>query len=238
MMPRSLPRDLACIGLALALGTAAACTESPTTGPETPAVSAAKGSNGGGNGGGKGGSDPTVDDTDPGSASQNTTLDIRVFGSNYDAGSSVDLLLDGAATGKVNTNSTTFVSDRELIANVTIAADAEPELYDVQVTTSRGKKGVGIELFEVVTTAELLTVGSGVIGDGGLYFDTGLFQHVTNRFRLQPQCDGGRGISLVNVIPAGYPSDQSTCDGGAQNGWVFLHLPDLLVIDANCGGVG
>jgi probable HAF family extracellular repeat protein len=35
------------------------------------------------------------------------------------------------------------------MANITIAADASVEVYDVLVTTSKGKRGIGIELFAV-----------------------------------------------------------------------------------------
>ncbi|HSM62193.1 MAG TPA: hypothetical protein VK849_15400, partial [Longimicrobiales bacterium] len=61
----------------------------------------------------------------------------------------MQLTLGGAPTEKVRTNSTRYRNSRTLIANVTIAADAEVDFYDVEVTTLRGKKGVGTEMFEV-----------------------------------------------------------------------------------------
>lgn len=151
---------------------AAACSEAPTAVPEAPDALAAKG---GTPGPPSGGDEPTVEDTDPESAPQDTTLDVRVFGTKYDAGSTVELLLDGNSTNKVKTNSTTFVSDTELVANITIAADAEPDLYDVQVTTSKGKKGVGIEMFEITGQSWLLPASSGSDGPDGLYSDGGMF---------------------------------------------------------------
>lgn len=93
--------------------------------------------------------DPVVSEVQPPAAPQDTTLDIRVLGANYDRGSRVDLLIDGLPTDKVVTNSTRFRNQGELIANVTIAADATVTRYDVLVTTGRGKKGIGIEKFEV-----------------------------------------------------------------------------------------
>jgi hypothetical protein len=50
---------------------------------------------------------------------------------------------------KIQTNSTRFVNSSELVASITIAADATIELYDVLVTTSKGKRGIGIELFSI-----------------------------------------------------------------------------------------
>lgn len=93
--------------------------------------------------------DPTVDAVDPAVAPQDTTLDVRVLGSNYDRGSTAQLLLDGIPTPQVVTNSTRYRNPGELIANVTIAPDAVLAAYDVLVTTSRGKKGIGIEKFTV-----------------------------------------------------------------------------------------
>jgi hypothetical protein len=116
-----------------------ACTDGqPTaTGVEPPLL--------GRGGGGK----PQVDATDPSEAPQDTTLEVRVLGSGFDDGSEARMLLAGQATEKVRTNSTRFESETELVANITIAIDAEVALYDVEVTTSRRRKGIGTELFAV-----------------------------------------------------------------------------------------
>src|SRR3712207_4311295 len=66
-------------------------------------------------------SGPVVTSTVPTSTEQGTTLDVRVLGSGFDNGSKVTLLLNGAATGKVVTNSTRYVSGKELVANITVA---------------------------------------------------------------------------------------------------------------------
>lgn len=135
----------------LAAGLAWACAEEPPSGPgESLGVLAAKG---GKHGGGKEG--PTVDGAEPNSAPQDTTLDVHVYGSGYDETSEVTFLLNGAPTPAVTTNVTRFVSDAELVANITISADALPGDYDIQATSRRGK-GVGIELFEV--TGEVLEI--------------------------------------------------------------------------------
>jgi TolB protein len=98
-------------------------------------------------GGGSG--DVAVNATDPNEAPQDTTLDVRVLGSGFDRGSVAEWAIDGAPSGKVVVNATRYVSSKELVANVTIALDADTVLYDVMVTTSRGKKGIGTELFRV-----------------------------------------------------------------------------------------
>ncbi len=99
--------------------------------------------------------------TDPTKAPRNTTLDVRVLGSGFEPGSRAVWALHRDTTlavTKVRTNSTTFVSSTELIANVSIAADASLELYDVVVLAAAGgKKGIGIELFEV--TVEVVDLG-------------------------------------------------------------------------------
>jgi probable HAF family extracellular repeat protein len=92
---------------------------------------------------------PTVTAIMPNTAPQDTTLDVQVSGTGFDRGSRVDLALDGIVSGKVQTNSTRFVNKSTLVASITIAADADPDLYDVIVTTTKGKRGIGIELFEI-----------------------------------------------------------------------------------------
>ena len=100
-------------------------------------------------GGGRG-TPVKVEETDPPGAEQETTLDVRVLGSGFDDGAEVTLLLGGqAAPEEVRTNHTTFVGDGELVANVTIDLEATVGLWDVEVMTLRGKKGIGIEMFEV-----------------------------------------------------------------------------------------
>jgi probable HAF family extracellular repeat protein len=111
---------------------------------------------------GSGGKGPTVKSTNPEFAARGITLDVRVVGSGFDQGSRAIWALDrdtAFATTKVRTNSTSFVSSNELVANVTIEADASPDLYDVVVVTAGGKKGIGIELFEVTT--EIIDLGAG-----------------------------------------------------------------------------
>ncbi len=122
------------------------CANEQPTSSDVPDIFAAKAGEKGKPGSGE---DPTVDGVDPNAAPQDTTLDVHVFGSGYDRGSMAELALDGVVTEKVKTNRTKFVSSAELIANITIALDAETALYDVLVTTSRGRKGIGTEMFEV-----------------------------------------------------------------------------------------
>ena len=102
--------------------------------------------------------------TVPNTAPQDTTLDVQVSGSGFDRGSRVDMALDGVVTPRVKTNSTRFVNKSTLVANITIAVDAEPDLYDVQVTTTKGKRGIGIELFEISYAMTLLGTLPGLDG--------------------------------------------------------------------------
>lgn len=116
------------------------CHDDVTTGPEVTSVQLAK----------PGSQDPEVTGTDPTGAPQDITLDVEVSGSGFDDGSTVELTLSGVPTEKVLTNSTRYRNSRTLIANITIAADAQVDFYDVEVTTSSRKKGIGTEMFEVL----------------------------------------------------------------------------------------
>ncbi|HEX6252095.1 MAG TPA: hypothetical protein VFZ56_11730 [Gemmatimonadaceae bacterium] len=132
--------------LAATFGLAAlvSCTDVPS--PVDPA--AAHSARGGTSG-------PTVARTDPTGSPRGLTLDVRVFGSGFDAGTTVRLGLDGSPSPNVTTNSTRFVSSKELVANVTISSGAEPSLYDVIVTTGGGKGGIGTEIFEIIGLEDL-----------------------------------------------------------------------------------
>jgi hypothetical protein len=119
------------------------CTNDPASSPKIGNSLAAKVTSG----------NPTVTSTDPDSASPSVTLDVRVLGSGYDRGSRATWALNGDttfATTKIKTNSMRYVSATEIVANITISADAALASYDIEVTTSSGKHGVGIELFTIV----------------------------------------------------------------------------------------
>lgn len=115
-----------------------------------------------GKGGGGGTTAVSVTATNPSEATQDTTLDVSVVGSGFDAQSSAQLLLAGVPDARVRTNSTHYLSSTSLVANVTIAVDAPRALYDVAVTTGSGKKGVGTELFVVTIPAVPLSGPTGV----------------------------------------------------------------------------
>jgi hypothetical protein len=118
---------------------------------------------------GKSGTGPTVTATSPDTAVQDTTLDVQVSGSGFDAGSQAQWLLNGVADPRVRTNSTRYVSRSSLIANITIAIDAVPASYDVAVTTSTGKKGIGTELF-VIEPRDPTATWKIPLADAGLGF--------------------------------------------------------------------
>ena len=124
-----------CVGLLALASWIGACGDG---GPTPPAMNSRASSG-----------DVVVASTDPDSATQDTTLDVIINGSNFEAGSGARWAIGGVPSDKVRTNATRFVNSRRLIASITIAADADPVLYDVIVTTLGGKKGIGTELFAV-----------------------------------------------------------------------------------------
>jgi hypothetical protein len=203
-----------------------------------PGLAAAKGGTTGGPG------TPTVDAVDPTEAEQGTTLDVRVFGSGYDQGSTADLLLDGQATSEVVTNHTTFVNQGEVIANITIAEAAVVDRYDVRVTTSRGKKGIGIEKFQVQpklkgTTPVTVTFadrpGDAVRSDGaGSYSETGSTGiHISGNGNLMfwPRQFGTptRSVRVTTTVFDGSTTDRfftnNHTNPGGDNGLGLLGLP-------------
>lgn len=104
-------------------------------------------------------SGPTVSSLTPAEAPRDTTLDVQIAGSGFDNGSIAQFMLHGTPDARVKVNSTKYVKSTQLTANVTIAADAVASLYDVAITTTSGKKGIGTELFAVLLRGELLPGG-------------------------------------------------------------------------------
>jgi uncharacterized membrane protein len=104
---------------------------------------------------------PVVSSTNPSATVRDTTINVHVLGSGFDRGSKVDFALNGVVAPKLKVNSTQFVKSTDLLVNVTVAADASAALYDVMVTASTGKKGIGTELMAVVTMIDLGTPTGG-----------------------------------------------------------------------------
>jgi probable HAF family extracellular repeat protein len=155
-MTTSVPRRFIVLQVALAVVLAAelACRADRPVAPSVGDPSFAKGGPT---------ANPTVTSTTPSSAKRDTTLNVTVTGSGFDQGSRAVWALSGDTTfakTKVKTNSTSYVSARQLVASITIAADAPVDLYDVVVVTQSGRKGIGIELFAISVVADL-----GVLND-------------------------------------------------------------------------
>ena len=110
----------------------------------------------------------SVSSATPPFGDQGATVDVHIFGTGFTPGAKATWLLHGVADAHVHTNSTTFVSSSELVANITIARDATLACWDVQVALSSGKNGVGSECFEV-TSAQIL--GPGTTGGDAYVFD-------------------------------------------------------------------
>jgi hypothetical protein len=102
----------------------------------------------------KSSSGPTVTATDPPFGRRGDQgAQITITGTGFDNGSRASWERNGSTDPKVNVRSTTFVSSTQLVATVDIATDASLSLYDVAVTTTTGRKGIGTAKFEV-TQAE------------------------------------------------------------------------------------
>ena len=137
----------------------ASCGDGPAPLLAPDGGSAARGgTKGGGTGGG--GKEPSVSAAEPSYGKQGQTLDVVVYGSGFDETSEAAWEIDGAPAIRVHTNTTTFVSSSEVVANISIDADADLALYNVAVTSLGGrKKGVGIEQFEVTAAVGFATLG-------------------------------------------------------------------------------
>jgi hypothetical protein len=136
----------------LAAAVLSCSTESIDT-PRVISVGRANAAKGGGTTG------PSVSSANPAYGDEGTTVDVHVLGSGFATGAQATWLLNGIADpAHVRTNKTTFVSSTELVANITIAPDAQLAFWDVQVALG-GKNGVGSECFEV-TSAQILGPGT------------------------------------------------------------------------------
>jgi hypothetical protein len=88
----------------------------------------------------------SVSSVSPDTASLSTTLDVKISGNGFANGMVARWELSGAADPtQIITNSTTFVSSKQLVANVTISGNATAAKWDVAIYAG-GKTGIGSEL--------------------------------------------------------------------------------------------
>jgi probable HAF family extracellular repeat protein len=107
---------------------------------------------------------PTVSSALPSYAHQgDADVAVRILGSGFDQGSSAAWERDGAADPKVTVHGTRFVSSAELVATISVAPDASIDFYDVAVTTSTRKKGIGMERFTVTAAQSIGTLGGNTL---------------------------------------------------------------------------
>lgn len=226
------------IGTALVLS----CGEdAPLAGPEIVSVEFAKGGvkGGGGNGGGDS-TDPVVSDTDPPATEQGTVdLRVRILGSGFEHPAHVRFLMDGDTTGIATSDTAEFVSDGELITTITVAEDAELGLWDVEVELlAKRRKGIGIELFEVV--ADFFTTWTGTVES---FHEEAVTKNLDNRTTLDVRASSFTVASIfantiaqygtnVNFIGSGVPDGQPN-----GNCWVVVD-GDLSNFDSSVTPAG
>lgn len=106
---------------------------------------------------------PTVTSATPSYAYQGTVnLDVTINGSGFDSGTKASWYLDGVPYAKITVNSTSYVSASQLVANISVASDAAIGGYDIVVTTSTTKQGIGSDCFVVTLAVPIPVVGNGI----------------------------------------------------------------------------
>lgn len=148
----------------------------------------------------------TVTSINPTSAFRDVTLDVHVLGSGFEQGSRAVWALgtDTAfATTKVRTNSTSFVSAGELVANITIQPNAPAGSFGVQVVTTGGKKSTGNVQFGVTLQVELVDLGAGdnSVGRGANNLGQIVGDRGANLATVQAFLWDGGTITNLGVLP-------------------------------------
>jgi hypothetical protein len=171
-----------------------------------------------------------VDSTSPSAAPQGTTnLDVTINGSGFKKGATANWFVTGTTNpGGVTVNSTSVRSSSQLIANITVAADATISGFDVQVA-SAGRTGKGTDLFAV--TAKGTPLGCATSGTpGGFTLVTTLNPVQSNGAAL---ISSGRLGNAIRVRPVDLDHDgvvdtlvTFVTSGGYQTGVTYLFLLD------------
>src|SRR5215470_5580873 len=158
-----------------------------------------------------------VTSTSPSAAPQGTVnLDVTINGNGFKKGATAKWFVTGTTNpGGVVVNSTTFQTSSQLVANISVAADAQIAGFDVQVL-SAGRTGKGTDLFAV--TAKGSPAGCNSLGTPSGYTlvtqlnavaPTGTAQLTTlaigNAIRVRPLDLNGDAVvdTLVTFVASG-----------------------------------
>jgi alpha-tubulin suppressor-like RCC1 family protein len=169
----------------------------------------------------------SVTSTTPSAGPTDTTLDVAVNGSGFDNGSIASFQMSGVVDPRVRVNSTRYVKSTQVIANLTIAADAVTGLYDVVVATRGGGKGIGTELFAIKGRSFSLSPTSATFSS-------------TQGGNPDPQTVSvsNSGIGKVSDLAVG----TITYGSGQPTGWLSANLnatsaPTTLTLTATSGSL-
>jgi hypothetical protein len=94
-----------------------------------------------------------VNSAEPSQTEQETpSLDVLINGEGFDDGTQATFLVSGTEddTGGVTVHSTTYLSELQLRANISVDSGATIGQFDIQVRTTRGRRGKGNTLFRVL----------------------------------------------------------------------------------------
>ena len=192
----------------------------------------------------------TVSSTQPSSVDRSTTVNVHVIGTGFAAGAQATWLLHGVAyPAKVRTNSTTYVSSTDVVANITVSSDADLALWDVQIASS-GKNGVGTEVSAITagnaTVTEFISndAAYNLRGDGVYLESSGDSRYlvgecgISSAFYSGPGGSGdvtmtiganGKCIRHIRFAYAAINADGSTTSEGSITTPSFLNVRKLEV---------
>ena len=163
----------------------------------------------------------SVSSVSPDTGSLSTTLDVQISGSGFADGMVASWQLSGVADPtQIKTNSTRFVSSKQLVANITISGTATAASWDVAIY-SGGKTGIGSELgvlkqaFKVLDPTATFTIP---LSDASLSIRSDrLDSDGTNSLYADGTCNVAAKIFATTQLSSS-PSGDATLNTGTGSG--------------------
>ena len=154
-----------------------------------------------------GGGKITVTAASPGEALQGEELDVIVSGSGFDEGTTATYLVTGTSDDtQIEVISTEFVNENQLKTRIKVKDGAIVIDYDIQATTSRGRRGKGTTLFSVKQTGGggPSNLGDDYTATDGVTFinpsDVGLFDYHIIGTSGEDEIYAGDGKDLIEGV--------------------------------------